>query len=206
MSQNKLYYDLHKDIFTGVSYSGGEPLLYLDRILDLASYINEQSEGKVYQWMYTNGTLLTKEILKKLKEVGIKEVRVDLASSNYHPSIIKKLNWIKEYMERTTVEVPSIPETFEALVSNKLIGNLTIDQLNLAETILQQPINWSTYAIDIPLVKYRGNDGYHPSNSWEITYQIFEAAKDAGVLYNINDCSQQTKYLQMYSKKVQSSV
>ena len=204
LMEDKIYYDIHKDIFTGVSYSGGEPLLNLNRILELANYISD-GEKDVYQWIYTNGTLLTKGMLKQLKSAGINEIRFNLAATNFDPKIIEKLYWVRENNLWTTVEIPSIPEVYKALVEDGLLTKIPINQLNLAEMQLMFPIHWASYVNGGSVVKYTTYHGFHPSDSWEITYKILLAAKEASIDYIINDCSAQAKYLQQMAKKVTNS-
>ena len=59
---------------TVIAFSGGEPLLRRD-IFELVKYAN--SKG-IYTAMATNGTLITREIARKLKELGLGFVQISL--------------------------------------------------------------------------------------------------------------------------------
>src|SRR5574344_516410 len=68
---SELEYYLTKDkTIEGISYSGGEPLLYFDKVIKLATFVNKKCP-EIYQWVYTNGILLDEEKLKKLSLSGI---------------------------------------------------------------------------------------------------------------------------------------
>src|SRR5690554_3761620 len=47
--------------FKGISFSGGEPLLFFDRTLQYLRTIREKCHPDIYIWMYTNGILATPE-------------------------------------------------------------------------------------------------------------------------------------------------
>ncbi|HNW83766.1 MAG TPA: 4Fe-4S cluster-binding domain-containing protein [bacterium] len=53
--------------FKGVSFSGGEPFLTFDRILNYLKEIRKQCSNEIYVWLYTNGVLIKEEQLKMLK-------------------------------------------------------------------------------------------------------------------------------------------
>jgi len=55
--------------------SGGEPLIYKDKVLELLAYANSK---KIYTHFVTNGSLLTKEILDSYDQVGGGHVSVSL--------------------------------------------------------------------------------------------------------------------------------
>ena len=196
VEQVLIRYDAQRKYIDGVSYSGGEPLMELGKILRCASYIQEESNGEVYQWVYTNGILLTEDILKQLKDVGIQEVRMDLVATDFNPEIMKKLEWVRKYMNRVTVEVPMVPETYKALVTDQLLKELPIDQLNLAEFILYGPMNWSNYTHGKEVVKYNHHDGHRLAESSDMIYQTFLAAKEWKIPYVINNCNALSKFLQ----------
>jgi len=115
--------------FTGVSISGGEPLLAFERARNFISAIKREFGSNVYLWLYTNGILVTKEKINKLKEAGMDEIRFNIVSSNY---VLDKVKLAKEFIDVVTVEIPAIPEHYDLL--KDLVINLekiNIDFLNL---------------------------------------------------------------------------
>ena len=103
--------------FTGVSISGGEPLLTLDRTLAYLDAVRRRCGAAVHLWMYTNGTLLTREIAGELRAAGLDEIRFDIGATNYD---LTKLHLATDVIPRVTVEIPAVPEE-EALLREKLV-------------------------------------------------------------------------------------
>ena len=80
----------------GISFSGGEPFLYLNLVKEWLDFINKNFyDLNLYKWIYTNGMKVTKEDCEILKEKGINEIRFDLAATNYSSRIIDKLKYSK---------------------------------------------------------------------------------------------------------------
>jgi uncharacterized protein len=196
----KFYLDRFGDKLTGISYSGGEPFLYLEKIKEVAEYVNRNRPG-IYQWIYTNGKLITKDNLEKIKDWGIEEIRVDLAATGFDSEIIGKLEECKKIIGKVIIEVPSIPEVAEKLIDEKylkIIEEKGVEQLNLAEMELKEAINFETYAKGEEIYIYDDIDGFTvcPSYSRQITYKIIDYSIKEKVNILINDCSADTKHLQ----------
>ena len=115
--------------FTGASISGGEPLLTLDRTLAYLSAVRERCGDSVHLWMYTNGTLLTREIAAQLHSAGLNEIRFDIGATNYQ---LNKLQLAVGIIKTVTVEIPTVPEE-EELLRGKLIemAAIGVQHLNL---------------------------------------------------------------------------
>jgi radical SAM protein with 4Fe4S-binding SPASM domain len=64
-----------------IAFSGGEPIMSPD-FFDIAHYAHEQG---MYVSVATNGTLITEEIVKKLKDIGVSYIEISLDS--IHPDI-----------------------------------------------------------------------------------------------------------------------
>lgn len=103
--------------FSGVSVSGGEPLLTLDRTLAYLSAVRRRCGNAVHLWMYTNGTLLTKDNVSELQDAGLDEIRFDIGASNYD---LARLHLAVGVIPTVTVEIPAVPEE-EVLLRNKLV-------------------------------------------------------------------------------------
>ena len=103
--------------FTGVSISGGEPLLTLDRTLTYLAAVRRRCGDSVHTWMYTNGTLLTKGMVDDLREAGLDEIRFDIGATNYD---LTKLRLAVGVIPTVTVEIPAVPEE-EELLWDKLV-------------------------------------------------------------------------------------
>lgn len=103
--------------FTGASISGGEPLLTLERTLAYLDAVRRRCGDAVHLWMYTNGTLLTREIAGELRSAGLGEIRFDIGATNYN---LSKLHLAVGIIPTVTVEIPMVPEE-EGLLRDKLV-------------------------------------------------------------------------------------
>ncbi len=124
--------------FTGVSISGGEPLLTPALTLRFLQAVDQSKKRPLHLWMYTNGTLLNADLVKKLRDAGLDEIRFDLSAVDYD---LEKIQLAVGEIPNVTVEIPAIPEDFqrltELLPQMKAIG---VDHLNLHQLRLN-PFN-----------------------------------------------------------------
>jgi pyruvate formate-lyase activating enzyme-like uncharacterized protein len=178
------------DKIEGVSYSGGEPLLYLDsKVIPLAAMLHKRKAG-VYQWLYTNGVLTTPDSMKKLADSGIEEVRVDLAATGFDEGVMNKLSMMRSLIGKVTVQVPSIPEVYCKLVSEKLIPRLIdngVERLNLQELYVRT--SKATAYLKDKDVYYSRLGLLSPTESRSITADIIEHVIENNLPILVNDCS-----------------
>lgn len=92
--------------FSGVSISGGEPLLTPELTLSYLSAVRKRCGDDVHLWLYTNGTLLTADLCSRLRDAGLNEIRFDLGAVRYH---LKKLRLAVGCIPTVTVEIPAVP-------------------------------------------------------------------------------------------------
>lgn len=60
----------------GASITGGEPLLYLEKVTGLARALKESFGQKFHVHTYTNGILATEERMRRLADAGVDEIRI----------------------------------------------------------------------------------------------------------------------------------
>ncbi len=122
--------------FKGVAFSGGEPLLYFDRTLEYLKQVRKIASPDIYTWMYTNGILANENNIAQLANAGLNEIRFDVGADSYK---LDKIKFAKSVIPNITIEIPSIPEEYEKLISllPKMIEagvtNLNLHQLRLTE-------------------------------------------------------------------------
>jgi len=75
----KVVEELDEAGVASLAISGGEPLMLKDHLFKV---VHEASKRGMYVALATNGTLLTKNVVRKLKELGLKYVEVSLDSAN----------------------------------------------------------------------------------------------------------------------------
>lgn len=115
--------------FSGVSISGGEPLMTPDLTLSYLSAVRKRCGDDLHLWLYTNGTLLTADLCKRLRDAGLNEIRFDLGAVRYH---LKKLRLAVGCIPTVTVEIPAVPED-EELLKLKMVemAEAGVNHLNL---------------------------------------------------------------------------
>jgi pyruvate formate-lyase activating enzyme-like uncharacterized protein len=122
--------------FKGVSFSGGEPLLFFDRTLHYLKTVRKMCSPDLYIWMYTNGILAEEKKFRELAENGLNEIRFDIGATRYR---LDKVQLAKGIIPKVTVEIPAVPEEKEKLkqLLPKLIEtgvtNLNLQQLRLTK-------------------------------------------------------------------------
>ncbi len=132
--------------FNAVGFSGGEPLLNLERVKEFTHAIRHRFGDSFYLWMYTNGALATDYRLATLADTGLNEIRFDISAIRYS---LKPLLRARKHDWKVTVEIPAIPEdelTVAALLPQLLdigvdhvhLHQLTVNNNNL-ERFLDRP-------------------------------------------------------------------
>ena len=130
--------------FSAVSFSGGEPLMVLDRTLRAIETIRRRCSPDVYIWMYTNGILGNEAKFRQLAAAGLDEIRFDLGATDYHLNVLRSA---ADCVRNVTVEIPAVPEEVERLkhllprLCELGVPRLNLHQLRLtaynAEKLLQ---------------------------------------------------------------------
>jgi len=177
-----------KDELEGVSLTGGEPLLYLPELGAIVSEMRRSKPG-LHFWLYTNGILADDEHLGALVDLGIGEIRFNLAAANYDEKILKNLKRAREMFEYVVVEVPSYPKQRDKLMG--CLGELDrieIDQLNLQELLVT---NVNVHRLE--------GEGYQSGllflkkfflyGSRRMTYEVMQHCVDERYSFTVNDCS-----------------
>ena len=115
--------------FRGFSLSGGEPLLTPERSLDYLRFVKKHLGDKIHSWIYTNGSLVTHDLLARLRDCGLDEIRFDIGALNY--SLAKAILAVG-IIPIVTVEIPAVPEEKSALkITLKQMADAGINFLNL---------------------------------------------------------------------------
>ncbi|WP_167612919.1 radical SAM protein [Maribellus sediminis] len=122
--------------FKGVSFSGGEPLLFFERTLEYLKQVRKHCNPEIYTWMYTNGILADERKFRKLAAAGLNEVRFDIGATAYK---LDKVRLAKGIIPNVTIEIPAVPEEKERLKTllpqmiEAGVTNLNLHQLRLTK-------------------------------------------------------------------------
>jgi len=99
--------------FTGVSLSGGEPLLTEERTHAFLAGLRARFGASLYLWLYTNGLLATPERLARLAAAGLDEIRFNALATDCDLTAIRAAVGL---FPRVTVEIPAPPGEAPRLV------------------------------------------------------------------------------------------
>lgn len=211
-----------------IEYSGGEPFIYLDKVLKLAAFVSI-NHSHVYQMLVTNGLLVTEDKLKILRDCGIKEIKIHIGATHFSKNVLNKLELAGKIMDYVSIITPPSPALKEFLIDKKKIHwleEIGLHQLGLSEfgstSILHlNNINevgdkraleyfqtlGQLYVFDSVVGKaLTGKDlsevYISPVISREITYDIMKYAVENKMDLIVNDCSQDGRHFQRIQRNI----
>jgi len=131
--------------FTVYSFTGSEGLHYMQVVREFMKIFRGDVDKMLgtsgWAKIYTNGLLLTRDNILKLKDFGVDEVRVHLGATNFSEAVYKNMEEAARHLPVITVETPAWPphrkKLFEMLPIIKDIGvkHLNIDQVEIDNNI-----------------------------------------------------------------------
>ena len=97
----------------------------------------------MHVWLYTNGTRVDRDILLRLRDAGLDEIRFDIGATGYR---LDKLRLAVGHIPTVTVEIPAIAEE-KALMQAKMVemAEAGVNYLNLHQLRLT-PYNFERLA------------------------------------------------------------
>ena len=188
--------------FEGISFSGGDPFMVFDRLLEWLVYFRNHLPD-YYFWVYTNGLEGNRDKLKKLALNGMNEIRFNIAATGYlNPEIWEKIKIAREYFSFVSIEIPSIKSDFPFLEKALSMMNETgIDFLNLHDYIL-------TPGDIMQPEEISGNFNLNMSVNLKFALSSIQNTNDIIALsgerkhgFSINHCSMQQKENQMEQRR-----
>ena len=205
--------DAKADLLTGLSISGGELFLNWEVATRILKHVSE-SHPHLYTWAYTNGLAATLDRYVELRNLGIQEIRFNLAASGFHPKVLRTVEHAVSVFPWVSVEVPSCESTYHHLVTGEALPRLAemgVKQLNLAEVFIPDNLSNVTTTYDAEkhvLYKFTScwGDIISPVESRLRTYDVFEYAEKNGLRIRIHDCSNEAKELQIEARAATSGL
>ncbi|MGL5989996.1 radical SAM protein [Cetobacterium sp.] len=197
-----LYYEEDIDLLLSIQKKpSGIAYVYLEPFLDIEKYygiIKKLSDAGIYQHMYTNGSLCTRENLQKLGEAGLNELRFNLGAVKCSDKVIESMAMAKEFIPMVGIETPMTPEFYKEFQNKKTaILNTGIDFINCAELHFGED-NINNYVGE---KMYMARRGYiSPLWSREITFKLMKQASEEKWPLVVHDCSNHTKYSRELNK------
>ena len=188
---------------TGISFSGGEPFVDVPRLLDWVAWFKSHCPDRYY-WIYTNGLLADQESVRRLGELGVDEIRFNLAATGYdHPRALENLTAAARFIPNVTVEIPAIPEHAPKLLS--CLPDwcaMGVHFLNLHELMYEPGTNSASLAgARQAIVTPDGHRTEINPESRALTLAVMVKVQEEGLPLSVNDCSLQSKLRQLRGRR-----
>lgn len=189
---------------TGISFSGGEPFAEPEKLFEWVAWFTSRHPERTY-WVYTNGLLADAARLRRLAELGVDEIRFNLAATGYdHPTVLDNLAAAVRFFPNVTVEIPAIPQH-----GTKLLASLTgwsalgVRFLNMHELMYEPGTNSAAMpGARWPIVTADGHcSAIHP-RSRALTLAVMQRVQEKRLHLAVNDCSLQSKLRQLRGRRV----
>lgn len=183
---------IEKFKFKGIAFSGGEPLMAFNLLLEYIQKIKKKFGSKMYIWLYTNGDLVDKRKLKLLKNAGLDEIRFNLSARKYD---FRPIILAKRIIGNVVIETPAIPEEKNQLIKALfLMEKYKITRLNMHELITTK---YNKKEFINRGYKFKNNNGV--INSDLTALKIFKFILDKKIDISLNYCT--TVYKNRYQGK-----
>jgi len=187
----------------GISLSGGEPFLEWESLADWLVWLTSRYPDRYY-WVYTNGLLVREEQIHRLSEIGLNELRFNMAAGGYtHAAAMSSLAAAARLLPAATVEIPAIPEDRERVLS-ALHGwcEAGVKYLNLHELVYEPGTNSGL----MPGAREPGRLGdghafdFNP-DSRALVLEVMERVHAERLPLAVNDCSLHSKFRQLRGRR-----
>jgi pyruvate formate-lyase activating enzyme-like uncharacterized protein len=208
----------NKDNLVAIGLTGGEPLIHVDKVCSFFTYVKKERPN-IHTRLYTNGDLVDEDILVKLRDSGLDEIRFSIKiedSDSIINSIIKKLIKAKAYISAVMVEMPVIPGTvnrMKALLDKLELAN--VDGINLLEFLfpLINPLEYRERGFKIKyrpyevLYNYTYAGGLPISGSEEDCLEILLYGIEKNFNMGMHYCSLENKlFSQIYNQNINTKL
>lgn len=195
---------LKENNFAGISFSGGDPFLVFDRLLEWLTFFKNELPENYYFWVYTNGLAVNKDKLKKLADAGMDEIRFNIAATEYNSELIwDRIKAARHLLPFVSIEIPSIGKDYPLLsTSLKRMHEFGVNYLNLHDYILSESDNSSKKESYKSFVLNKTIRLKYALSSIKNTQEIINLSSERKYNFQINHCSMQQKELQMMQRRL----
>ncbi|MBC8450506.1 MAG: radical SAM protein [Chloroflexi bacterium] len=188
---------------TGISFSGGEPFVDTPGLFAWVAWFTSRWPDNYY-WVYTNGLLAHEENLRRLAELGVDEIRFNMAATGYdHPVVMRNLAAAARFIPNLTIEIPAIPEQGAKLLSClEEWSALGVRFLNLHELIYEPGTNSASMAgARRAIITADGHRSEINPESRALTLAVMKKVQNESLPLSVNDCSMQSKIRQLRGRR-----
>lgn len=173
----------------GVGVTGGDPLVRLDRTTALIKAVKEFFGESFHVHLYTSGKTLTSEVVRKLEEAGLDEMRL-------HPDardVDRVLRTIEESEPGFQVgfEIPMLPDAVEGTLRllEKLALYESVSFVNINELEFSESNSEELRARGYKLA----DDWRSAEGSREAALRVLEEVSERGLSLNVHFCPAASK-------------
>lgn len=178
---------------TGISFSGGEPFIFIKKIEEWSTYLTEKYPH-IYKWIYTNGVYVNDNSLERLSKVGLQEIRFDAAATNYSKTTNEKIKLAKKYFDFVSIEVAALPWLTDDFHKCLLEVEDVITYLNIHTLQVHRGLNWerlleshSDLNNELTYIDHRHGREESLQSALE-TYKTIQFIKENNLDIIVNDC------------------
>lgn len=196
--KEEIVHFLKTNNYKGISFSGGDPFLVFDRLLEWLVYFKKLFPD-YYYWVYTNGLAADSRKIEQLASAGMDEIRFNIAATGYSSEIVwKSIEKARKTFRYVAVEIPSIRKDNQLLqTAMGRIEKIGVDYLNLHDYIVTASDPFFTHEHLRDFVLNKMIHLKYAESSLENTNNIINIASDKGYHFHINHCSMEKKEIQM---------
>jgi pyruvate formate-lyase activating enzyme-like uncharacterized protein len=142
--------------------------------------------------------------LKQLGEMGITEVRFNVAATGYsNPTVMENIRQAVKAIPYVTIEIPAIPEHRKQVLGNlKTWSQMGVIFLNLHELIYEPGTNAaSMVGTRQCFINTDGHTTAYNPDSRMLIFEVMERVIRDGLSLSVNDCSMQSKLHQLRNRR-----
>ncbi|MBW1817479.1 MAG: radical SAM protein [Deltaproteobacteria bacterium] len=178
--------------FEGIAFSGGEPFLAFDTMIQYIRKIRRSFGSRHYIWAYTNGDLVTEERLIRLKDAGLDELRFDISANDYR---LAPAALAANHMDAVAVEIPAIPEDLDRVKSSlKRMEDMGVRFLNVHQLMATKHNYRAFMKRNYTVTNTDSNSRYLPVVESELAaLELLKHAVERNSTIGINYCSEHYK-------------
>ena len=196
MLADYFYNSMNPDQYRPIIFSYqsfGETLFYIDWMEKFAAILRNISINtgiNHYVFLYTNGILADKDMLKRLQELPVHEIRFHLSASNFSKQVYRNMEQAAKMGFYITVEEPSWPlhrkKLFEMLKILDSVGGKHLDMVEVQIT----PFNKDAIEKYYPKDKIKAyKDYFYHLYDEGLVYDIMEEVIDKKYNFSVIDCN-----------------
>jgi pyruvate formate-lyase activating enzyme-like uncharacterized protein len=193
---------LSKMRFSGLSFSGGDCFLVYDRLLEWLAFFHGRFPG-CYVWAYTSGLRTTEEQLRRAAELGLNEVRFNIAASGYRaPGVMRLIRTASSLLEHAAVEIPAIPENADRVIEALPgLARAGVHFLNLHELFITEDERLSKRAFARRHVLNGVSELWYDFRSRAAMEKIASFCRREKMPFRVHLCTLRSKDVQMRARR-----